>query len=55
MTPLGGMWMSTMVLIPIGIFLIYKAMNDSQLFSNEFYFRSFKAVRERWRQFKKET
>ena len=53
MTPLGGMWMSTMVLIPIGIFLIYKAMNDSQLFSNEFYFRSFKAVRERWRQFKK--
>lgn len=53
MTPLGGMWMSTMVLIPIGIFLIYKAMNDSQLFSNEFYFRSFKAVRQRWRQFKK--
>jgi lipopolysaccharide export system permease protein len=53
MTPLGGMWMSTFVLIPIGIFLIYKAMNDSQLFSNEFYFRSFKAVRERWRQFKK--
>ena len=53
MTPLGGMWMSTFVLIPIGIFLIYKAMNDSQLFSNEFYFRSFKAIRERWRQFKK--
>jgi lipopolysaccharide export system permease protein len=53
MTPLGGMWMSTMVLVPIGIFLIYKAMNDSQLLNNEFYFRSFKAFRERLRQFKK--
>jgi lipopolysaccharide export system permease protein len=48
MTPLGGMWLSTMVLIPIGIFLTYKAMNDSQLFSNEFYFRSFKAFRKKW-------
>lgn len=49
MSPLGGMWLSTITLVPIGIFLILKAMNDSQLFSNEFYFRSFKAIRERWR------
>lgn len=55
MTPLGGMWLSTMVLIPVGIFLVYKAMNDSQLFSNEFYFRSFKALRERWNQRKKDS
>jgi lipopolysaccharide export system permease protein len=37
-----GMWLSVIVLIPVGIFLTYKAMHDSQLFSKEFYHRSFK-------------
>jgi len=41
----AGMWLSTMVLIPVGIFLIYKAMNDSVLFNKEVYFRLFKSVR----------
>lgn len=40
-----GMWMSTFVLIPIGVFLTYKAMRDSQLFNKEFYFRLFKSIR----------
>ncbi len=44
-SPLMGMWLSTFVLIPIGIFLIYKAMRDSQLFNQEFYYRSFKQLR----------
>jgi lipopolysaccharide export LptBFGC system permease protein LptF len=39
MTPVAGMWMSTYVLTPIGLFLIYKALHDSQLFNKEFYFR----------------
>ena len=43
--PLVGMWLSTFILIPIGLFLIYKAMNDSQLFNQEFYYRSFKKMR----------
>ncbi|MBD0367452.1 MAG: LptF/LptG family permease, partial [Flavisolibacter sp.] len=34
-----GMWFSTFVLAPIGVFLTYKAMHDSQLFSKEFYTR----------------
>ena len=34
-----GMWMSSVVLIPIGLFLTYKAMRDSQLFNQEFYYR----------------
>lgn len=42
---LMGMWLSTLVLIPIGIFLTYKAMRDSQLFNQEFYYRSFKQLR----------
>lgn len=37
-----GMWLSSLVLIPIGLFLTYKAMHDSQLFNKEFYFRLFK-------------
>ncbi|MBO9573780.1 MAG: LptF/LptG family permease, partial [Chitinophagaceae bacterium] len=31
MQPVLGMWMSTLILLPIGIFLTYKAMHDSQL------------------------
>ena len=40
--PLVGMWLATFVLIPIGLFLTYKAMRDSQLFNKEFYFRTFR-------------
>lgn len=41
-----GMWLSTLVLLPIGLFLIYKAINDSELFNKEVYFRLFKSIRE---------
>lgn len=40
-----GMWLSTFVLLPIGFFLTYKAMRDSQLFNKEFYYRLFKNVK----------
>lgn len=40
-----GMWLSTLVLIPIGSFLTFKAMRDSQLFNGEFYFRAFRRVK----------
>ena len=45
LSPLMGMWLSTLILIPIGAFLIFKAMRDSQLFNQEFYYRSFKQLR----------
>ena len=44
-SPLVGMWLSTFILIPIGFFLTFKAMRDSQLFNQEFYYRSFKKLR----------
>ncbi len=44
-SPFAGMWLSTAVLIPIGIFLTIKAMHDSQLFNQEFYYRVFKKVK----------
>ncbi len=47
--PAAGMWFSTAVLVPIGIFLTYKAMRDSQLFSKEFYTRAARRFRS-WRE-----
>jgi lipopolysaccharide export system permease protein len=48
LTALNGMWLSTSILIPIGLFLTYKAMNDSQLFNQEFYYRKFTQLRRYW-------
>jgi len=42
--PVAGMWLATTVLVPIGLFLIYKAMHDSQLLNKEFYFRAFRRL-----------
>ncbi|RYF87323.1 MAG: YjgP/YjgQ family permease [Chitinophagaceae bacterium] len=39
-----GMWFSFFILIPIGVFLIYKAMNDSQVFNKDFYNRFIQKV-----------
>lgn len=36
-----GMWFSFMILLPIGLFLTYKAMHDSQVFNKDFYKRLF--------------
>lgn len=41
-TPVIGMWLSIIVLAPLGALLTYKAMHDSQLFNKEFYYRFFK-------------
>ncbi len=45
LTTFGGMWLSNIVLLPIAGFLIVKAMNDSQLFNKEFYFRVFEITK----------
>jgi len=37
LTAFGGMWLSTFVLTPIGMFLTLKAANDSKLFSADYY------------------
>jgi lipopolysaccharide export system permease protein len=43
--PAAGMWLSTTILTPVGIFLTYKAMHDSSLFNKEYYYRSLKKLR----------
>jgi lipopolysaccharide export system permease protein len=45
LSPLGGMWVATIVLIPMGLFLTVKAMRDSQLFNSESYLRVFMVIK----------
>lgn len=44
MSPVMGMWLAVIVLVPVGAFFTYKAMHDSQLFNKEFYYRVFKKI-----------
>ena len=36
-TAFGGMWLSTFILLPMGLFLTLKATNDSKLYSIDYY------------------
>ena len=47
MSPLAGMWLSSFILLPIGLFLTYNAMRDSQLFNKEWYYRFWRKLRHR--------
>ena len=40
LTAFTGMWMATFILLPVGLFLTYKAMRDSQLFNKDSYRRA---------------
>lgn len=42
LTPFGGMWLSTFILLPVGLFLTMKAANDSKLFSFDYYIKALK-------------
>ncbi|MBK7147915.1 MAG: LptF/LptG family permease [Bacteroidetes bacterium] len=41
LTAFGGMWLSTAVLLPMGLFLTMKATSDSKIFSVDYYTKSF--------------
>ena len=42
--PIVGMWISSLILIPVGIWLTYKAANDSVIMNIETYFIWLKKV-----------
>ena len=46
LTPFAGMWLAAFILVPVGIFLTYKAMRDSQLLNKEWYYRMAKTFRQ---------
>lgn len=41
----NGMWISTFILLPISVFLTYKATNDSNLFNVEWYIVHYKKLK----------
>ncbi len=43
--PFTGMWLSTIILFPLAIFLTYKASTDSRLFDADFYQRIIRVFR----------
>lgn len=46
--PFIGMWLAVMILIPVGLFLTYKARNDAPLFNKEFYRHWLKQIFQRF-------
>ncbi len=52
-SPFIGMWLSSFVMIPLGLFLTYKASIDSNLFNKEWYYNIARKV-QAWLQFKKD-
>lgn len=45
LSPFTGMWLSSFILLPIGFFLTYNAMRDSQVFNKEWYYRAWRNLR----------
>ena len=39
-----GMWLSTMILLPLGIYVTWKAMNDSSIFNKDVYVNFFRKI-----------
>jgi lipopolysaccharide export system permease protein len=49
LSPVLGMWLSSAILLPIGIWLTYKSMTDSSLMDMETYYLFFRRIRRRIR------
>lgn len=55
MYPYSGMWLSTYILVPIGIFLMIKARKDAQPFNGEYYYKLIQKIKRYLPFGKKET
>jgi lipopolysaccharide export system permease protein len=45
MTPFWGMWLSALILLPLGVFLTYKATTDSAIMNMDTYANFFKKIK----------
>lgn len=46
--PWQGMWMANVILVPIAVFIMVKARNDSNLFNKELYLRAWAFIKKKW-------
>ncbi len=46
--PFAGMWLASLVLLPIALFLTYKANNDSVVFRGEWYGNSYQSLKNKF-------
>ena len=44
LTSFGGMWLSTFILFPVGLFLTLKATNASPLYDTDYYIKQYKKL-----------
>jgi lipopolysaccharide export system permease protein len=44
LTAFSGMWLSTFILLPVGLFLTLKATNDSKIYSTDYYSKAFRKL-----------
>lgn len=49
LTPFWGMWLSALILLPVGVFLTYKATTDSAILNMDTYSNFFKRIRNRFK------
>lgn len=49
LSPFTGMWFSSAILLPVGIWLTYKSMTDSSLLNMDTYSTAFRKIRRRFR------
>jgi lipopolysaccharide export system permease protein len=49
LAPFWGMWLSALILLPVGVFLTYKATTDSAILNMDTYSNFFKRIRNRFR------
>lgn len=40
-----GAWLSTLILLPVGLFILYKAANESAIFDQDKYKKAFDRLR----------
>ncbi len=45
LTPFQGLWLPVFILLPVGLYLVYQARRDSQIFSKEFYYNLLKPIK----------
>ncbi len=53
LSPFTGMWLASIILTPIALFLVYKATRDSTIMNKDFYYKLVKPITKLFSQYRK--